>query len=376
MRYSLAVATVSAATLLVLSPPVVLAAPAAGAVLTIQAQTRVTLMAGLPSAPPPPTPSGSNKAKAGQAAGPSTQAFAARKTLAISLRAPGEAPADASATVKLPSKSGLPEKTDLMIIRDTKAFLPIRAPWMPSDDLVIQSYSGSGSAVQSGQPVSTAWNKLTEDQKAALRTLLPRANRSQPTGAGSLAVWPAGRDAMVAPAEASLAGLLEVDSNYAGKAAFEIPSKADFLPPVEIVAPDLSHESALDKALVVTWKPVTGAIGMRVDALGIKGKDELVHWSAIEKPEPRTYRDDLSASDIESLVASGALLAPGVTSVTIPAGILKDCDMALLNICALGAGAVSPTDPVVRVCNVSSVTAVLSRRRSAVASPRPDSPAQ
>ncbi len=377
MRYQAASAVIGVGAILALSAAGLSAAsagPAGPAVLTVKVETSVNSVAGVP--PLPPMPSGDRTAKESSEKGAPPSVENSHRKLSIILWSPLKAPADASATVTLPATTGIQEKIQLTILRDRAAGGRSRRTWTPSDNLTVIEYHGSSPTTASGQPTSTAWSKLTQEQQSALRSLLPRASQDAATGTGTFAVWPAGRTATMLPAGASISGALEVNSTYAGNARFEIPSGADFLAPLEMVSPDVSGRPEMDKAIPVRWKPAAGALAVRVDAVALKDKDTLVHWSAADSLAPKAYSADLSATDLAELIKKGALLPPDTTQATIPADIFKDCASVLLSISALGPGAVSTGEPTIRVRNVSNATAVLSQRNTPMSNALPDSATQ
>ena len=243
----------------------------------------------------------------------------AAKSFTVELYSDKKASADARAELSVPE--GL--KLGLGLKLRIGAPEPDHTADTPTDSTVTyKSYWGCGEPIPEGQP------KLIKiDQPGAFPAapVYPQ---------GSYAYWPDVTKSEPST-EAAIPGIYKLTTNYAGETSFAIDQRQDFLGGIEIVQPIAKPD--LNKAIKIEWKAVPNAVGYLLTAFG--GSLKLsVDWTSSAKPDRTANVDSLplGSDDIKLLTEDKALIPPEVTSCTIPAGVFKGCDGAVLTITAIG----------------------------------------
>ncbi len=258
--------------------------------------------------------------------------------LEIRLRSPGLAPAGASAFVTPPAGLGLGPRLPLTLSRPTAP-----RPGPPTRNYLLKLYWGSSSTARPGQPKLLRFADLTPEQQAALQRQLaelalgpPWPPRPRPNE--TLAFWPPEPPLGQVGPTASLAGRYTLTTTYAGNAMLLVPQRTNFLAPLTLLRPDLAHRLPLNRALPLHWNRLPRLVGQQALVIGKEGENTLVLWMAAPRATAALFRDwkHLEPQTIRELVRHGALLPPGQTRVTLPAGIFANVDLAHLVLIGYG----------------------------------------
>ncbi len=298
------------------------------------------------------------------------------RSLKVKLWAPVTAPDDATATLAVPSGLQLGDKLNLSIYKPAPpsssgagggTSSPSNNPSQPPD-FTIKIYWGSSATVRDGQPKVFSLANLTSEGRSVM---MSRMSQMRMGGAsmtyrdhGTTAFWPGTGDSGEIKDEATMPGTYTVNSSFAGSSTVEAPSGVDFLAPIEITSPNLDQKVALDGPLAFQWNQIPNCLGQYATAFGMQDKNTLILWSSSENFGDRISGDMgyLQMADVKSLVDQNTFLKGDATSVTIPAGIFKDCSVALYNMFGYGPGAANDgSSPVARIQTKTDLTVLLAR---------------
>jgi hypothetical protein len=355
-----------AITVLALSSTFALAATAAEdqAYLAILAETKLTKMVGMPEMPELP-PGVTIPNVPGMPAMPGKPS----RTLNVRLWSPSIAPANATATLVPPKGLMVGDKLDLELYRPKpeqtgteadRAFDPDKMP-----EFTIKMYWGSSETVKEGQPRIFSWKNMTPEQKEAMKKQAREAQNAssyfyKPNW--TTGYWPTQRQRGTVPNNASLVGTYTLNTNYTGTVAIDAPAGVEFLPPIEMSSPDLKKKIPFDKFIAFEWAPITGALGQYAYAFGMEGRNTLIMWSSSENFREGMMGDPgfMQMSEVKQFVSDNVFMGPSATKMTIPAGIFKNADMAMLNMAAYGPGsALEKAQPLPRIQTKSSLNIML-----------------
>ncbi|MGV3617341.1 MAG: hypothetical protein ACO1SV_18605 [Fimbriimonas sp.] len=341
-------------------------APKAGedqAYLAILAETKLMQMVGMPKMPelPPGVKLPPGVVMPGQP----------QRTLSVRLWSPSIAPADATATLAPPAGLKLGDALKLDLYRPTPADeTGGKTPGFDPDanpEFTIKIYWGSSDKVQEGQPKIIRWAGLTPEQKAEMKR---RARESQPNAPGSYfykpnwttGYWPTGKQPGNIAKDASLVGTYNLTTSYTGNVALDVPTGVDFLAPIEMSSPNLENKLNLANALGFEWKALPHALGQYASVIGMEGKNTFIIWSSSENYSEGLMGDMgfLQMAEVRNHVGNRTFMAPETTKMTVPAGIFKDADFAMLQMAAYGPGAArDETQPLPRVQSKSTLNIML-----------------
>jgi hypothetical protein len=333
-----------AATLLLL----LLAATSALAVgdqayLGIFAETKVMRMAGMPAMPA--LPPGVDLSKIPGMRNMPAMPGAPQRLLDVRLWSPGIAPPDAFAYIAPAAGLKQGNRLDLSLYRpqaenvEGGAFNPDAMP-----DFTVKIYWGSSPTVKPGQPKVIHWGTLTPEQKEVMKKQASKAARGSyfykpdwTTG-----YWPTDRQPGKIADDASLVGNYELTTNYAGNVSIQAPANVEFLAPIEMSSPDLDKPVSLEETIGFVWRQISNALGLHAMINGMEGKNTLVIWNSSE-----VYTDEMMGVDwgylemarVRDLVSATVMMKGDRTSVTVPAGIFKNCEAAMFMMVGYGPGA-------------------------------------
>ena len=336
------------------------------AYVAILADTQVQKMAGMPAMAD--LPPGLDLSKIPGLAGMLTGA--AQRKLEVRLWSPGIAPANAFAYVTPPDGLQQGKKLDLELYRpkgetDTAggagAFNPDAVK-----DFTIKIYWGSSDTVRPGQPKVIKWEGLTAEQKSAMKKQSSSANARgsyfyKPDW--TTGYWPTSKQLGKVADTASLVGDYAVTTSYAGNVAIAAPPNVDFLAPIDLMTPKFDKPVPLDSVIPLSWRLIPNALGLHAMIIGMEGRNTLILWTSSE-----AYREDLMGIDwgflemakVRELVDATVMMKGDRTSATVPVGIFKNCDMAMLTMVGYGPGAALDSgQPLPRIQTKTSLMATL-----------------
>lgn len=330
------------------------------AYLAILAETHVMQMAGMPKMDMPQLPPGIKMPAGFQMPGRPS------RTLNVRLWSPTIAPANATAVISPPAGLKQGDKLDLALYRPKPdAVDDETAPGQGPDkvpDFKILIYWGSSETVQPGQPKVISFANLGPEEKAEMRRRSSQARQS----AGSYfykpnwttGYWPTDKQKGNIGEDASLVGTYNLTTNYTGNVSVDAPSNVEFLPPIEFSSPDLTRKVNLTSFVPFQWAALPNALGQYASAFGMQGKNTLIIWSSSDVYQEglMANMDFMQMAEVRQRVADHIFMAPDVTKMTIPSGIFKDADMAMLNMVAYGPGSAREgTNPLPRIQTKSTL---------------------
>lgn len=268
------------------------------------------------------------------------------RTLNVRLWSPNLAPKTATATITPPAGLKVGPEMTLELYRPkgdkpepVENFDPDKVP-----DFTIKLYWGSSATVKAGQPQIIRWADMPQDQKDAMREQARKASRNansyfyKPNW--TTGYWPTKRQKGAIANDASLMGSYVLNTNYTGGITLDVPKEVEFLAPIELTAPKLDQQPALDKALGFAWTPVPNVLGSYASVIGMIGQNTLIMWVSSEtRVDMAEDWDYMQMATVRDYVKQNTFMAPDRKDVTAPAGIFKDCDFVMLRMVGYGPGA-------------------------------------
>jgi hypothetical protein len=230
-------------------------------------------------------------------------------------------------------------------------------------NITIKVYWGSSDTVKAGQPKVFDFSTMSMEQKMEMgKHMRPPSmgmgmrpgmggGMGGPGGGGdyfykdgwTTGYWPTPEQAGDIADSAALPGTYTLNTNFAGNTTIDAPSNVDFLAPIEMTSPDLSAKPDFNSALPFQWSAIPNAIGEFATMFG-SSKDgnnlTLIMWSSSEVYVEQMMADMgfLQMSEVKDNVDKTVFMPGSATSATVPAGIFKDCDFAMLNMVGYGPG--------------------------------------
>jgi hypothetical protein len=308
----------------------------------ILAETKVGRMAGMPMIDLSQLPPGIKLP-------PQAMMFSGKPTRLLNVRlwSPTIAPADAKASVVPPAGLKQGNKLDLELYRPEgttsgtagKDFDPDSNP-----DFTIKIYWGSSDTVKADQPRIIKWTDIGADQREAMKQ---QAREARSTGsyfykAGwTTGYWPTKSQPGQIDLAASLVGKYSLTTSYAGNVDIEAPQEVDFLAPIEMSSPNLENKIDLKKSIAFKWGQIPHALGQYASIMGMEGKKTMIIWSSSEVFADALMGDMgfLQMAEVRDFVSKTIFMGGDRTDVTVPAGIFKDADFAMMNMAGCGPGA-------------------------------------
>jgi hypothetical protein len=333
--------------------------------------TSVMKMAGMPT---PKLPPGIDLSKLPKVPGMERlmNMGAPNRKLEVRLWTPGLAPANASASIAAPGGLMQGPQLDLDIYRpkaeEAKGEISGGVPGGPAGqtELTIKYYWGSSATVKPGQPKVIKFGSLTPDQK---RVMNESARKARAAGSyfykpdWTTGYWPTTKQPGEIDKDAVLPGTYSLTTNYCGNVSIDCPSNVDFLAAIEMTSPDLEKRIPMDQAIAFEWKPIANLLGSHAKIIGMEGKNTIIIWSSSE-----IWREDMMSVDwgylqmaeVKQFVKDTIMMAGNRTTVTVPAGIFKSCDMANMQMVGYGPGAArADVQPIPRIQTKTSLNLML-----------------
>ncbi len=339
------------------------------AFLGVFAETSSMKMAGMPAMPKIDLPPGIKLPP--QAAAAMAQFGKAQRKLTVRLWSPGVAPEDATASLAVPDGLKLGQKLNLGLYRpkpeegkaDTggEAGVPGGIP----AEMVIKRYWGSSPTVKDGQPEVTEFKGLTDEQKAVMKEQMARARRSSGSyfynPDWTTGYWPTQDQPGTIDPDAAMQGHYALTTSYTGNVEIDVPDQVNFLAPIELSSPDLTQKVSFDDPIVLRWAAIPNILGYHAQIVGMQGRTTVIMWDSSEVKPDFGFRDDyLQMAEVKDMVSKNRFMGPDTVSVTVPAGIFKDCDFVSLRMVGYGTGtALEKGQPLPRVQTKTSLTVML-----------------
>ena len=276
---------------------------------------------------------------------------ASQRKLSVRLWSPGIASQDAYAYIASPKGLKQGDKLNLDLYRPqaesgTSGDSSVEGKNDPDSikDFTIKIYWGSSKTVKAGQPKIIRWDGLPAEAKTRMREEAKKARRSSSyfyKPDWTTGYWPAGKQKGIIAKDASLTGTYSLTTNYTGNVSIDVPSSVDFLAPIELSSPNMDKSPALDKSLDFEWTAIPEVLGFNARIIGMQGKNTMILWSSAE-----SYSDDsmgidwdyMQMADVTRLVKANVMMSGSRTSVDVPEGIFKDCDMSFFSMIGYGPG--------------------------------------
>jgi len=142
------------------------------------------------------------------------------------------------------------------------------------------------------------------------------------------------RNKVQVPGDGSLAGNHLIKGNYTPDIGFSLDQRQDFMEPVVFTR----AEGGLADVIRLEWRTVPTATGYFMMATGGSGNaKEVVMWNSSEQQEMGSgLMSYVSPGTVQKYIKEKVVLPPEVTSCTIPKGIFKAAEGAVLSFIAYG----------------------------------------
>jgi hypothetical protein len=253
-------------------------------------------------------------------------------TKSLTMELYSEQPVDAQCKAEVIVPSGLrlenPAKLFIDLKQQTSDSEPLSKSETAREAFINKAYWGCSEVAPEGQPKVTKFSESENNVSAENRNVnaLP---------SNSYAFWPR-PDSKPLHDDAATPGTYTLTTNYCGNTSVTLEQEQNFLDTIELI--NVPKKANLDKAIKVTWKPVSNALAYLVNAYGGSG-NVTVDWTSSSDPAATVGIEarPVSKEEIAKLIEKKALLPPDVTSCTIPAGIFKGSWSVFLTVIAIGA---------------------------------------
>ncbi|CAN5460742.1 hypothetical protein BH11ARM1_BH11ARM1_05160 [soil metagenome] len=338
------------------------------AFLGIFAETKVNKLVGMPVFEMPELPPGVKLPPGIQLPGMPS------RTLDVRLWSPGIAPDGATADIDAPTglKQGPKLKLDLYRPKPGEGQATGGPGNLDPDKIpsfTIKMYWGSSATIREGQPKIITWGGLTPDQKATMQRQASQARAASSSyfykPDWTTGYWPSSKNGVEITNDATLAGKYQLNSSYVTPVGLDVPSTVNFLPPINMTSPDLSKRPDLAKSLDFAWAGLTGELGSHASVIGMIGQNTIIMWNSSEVFVERMMGDTsyMQMSDVRERVASKEFMGPDQAKMTVPAGIFKDVDIAMMQMTAWGPGAATDGPTAMRMQTKSSLSIMLGGKK-------------
>lgn len=259
----------------------------------------------------------------------------AARSLQLTLTSAQSAPAAPQAEHLIPAGLGLGNTLPLLTPPPGKASERGTSDDRPEEvkgRLVI--FRGCAGSAAADKPEVIEMSALMPDQRRLAQAMAKgkgwssqESDRAVTTGS-----WPNSRSQQDLPANASLVGDHQVQSNYAPEIRFRVGRSHDFLAPVQLSI------SRAGEAIDLSWKPVATALGSQAMAIGAQDSEkELVLWTSSSTAWGEgSVPAALDAATARKLISQGALMPPDQTRCTIGAEAMKRLGTGVVHFTAYG----------------------------------------
>lgn len=196
-------------------------------------------------------------------------------------------------------------------------------------------YWGCGDTVGQGQPIVIDFANMDPakiNMPAGHVGTLPRP--PAPARDRVYATWPYERNTIAVPRDSSLVGDHFVHGNYPPDIRFAVGANHDFMPPVMFS----NVAGGLADAINFQWDSVAPATGYFAMAMGGTDKgSEMILWTSSEVAEMGGgLTSYLPPAQVQRLIQERVVLSPQTTRCTVPQGIFKSAQGAMLTVHAYG----------------------------------------
>ena len=261
----------------------------------------------------------------------------AQRTLWLDLLGP-ETPAEPKAEHQIPP--GLKMGGSLPLLTPA----PVRSERVESQpaeeherqDTRILFYWGCGEAIGPGQPkvLDTAKMSTADFSQIPVARQGSSVVRLSPRQGWTYGEWPNRETRVQVPGDGSLQGEHLIKGNYAPEINFSLNERQDFMAPVVFTR----TEGSLADAMRLEWRSVPNATGYFMMATGGSGDArEVVMWNSSERQEMGGgLMNYVAPGTVQKYVKEKVVLPPDATTCTIPKGIFKSAEGAMLMFIAYG----------------------------------------
>jgi len=185
-------------------------------------------------------------------------------------------------------------------------------------------YWGCGDHAPKGQPVVIDLASIARGQvpQGVFTTSLPRDLGPSTSNSTTFGHWPS-EDGKYVKSNSSLLGAHRIAGNYSPEIAFTLSK--DFMAPLSVTA--AAQQSG---ATLLNWQAIPDTTGQIVTLIGGKQSPDgemgdMVMWtSSATQQFGGALSDWLSPGQVAPLVKNKTLLAPDVTTCTVPAEVTRD----------------------------------------------------
>lgn len=199
---------------------------------------------------------------------------------------------------------------------------------------------GCGERARPGQPLVIDFAQMSAGKMPAGMEAMTRGlnitpmQPPSPTRNTTYGEWPNARTRTTVPGQGSLVGDHLIRGNYSPEIRFALDPGQDFLGALNLTRNEMNPSGSGQ----LGWNALPNARAYLATAIGGGDNDTMVMWTSSEvQASAFALPDYLSTGDITRLVASKALLAPTVTSCTIPQEVVKAAPQAMVQLAAYGA---------------------------------------
>jgi hypothetical protein len=196
-------------------------------------------------------------------------------------------------------------------------------------------YWGCGEEVPKGQPLVIDTERMNmADFGKAMAGRSGSQHPPMPRSGRIYSQWPNERSSKQVLPESSLKGGQLVHGNYTPDIRFSIDEGHDFMSPVSFS----SVRGGLRDSIGFQWKAIPTATGYFASAMSSNREtEELILWSSSEVKETGWgLMDFLSPGDVRRLIQDRVVMPSDRTSCSVPKGIFRDTEGAMLQFIAYG----------------------------------------
>lgn len=272
------------------------------------------------------------------------------KRLQLQVNSPKSPPAGPQATHDIPPGQNMGQTLPLLTPdqgRAARSEPGERPEKMEKPKMRMLVYWGCSETVKPGQPfvLDTEKANPAEFARAFQGRTVSVQNAPSPRPGWAYADWPNNVDGKQVPQNSSLVGSHFVHGNYLPDIRFSIDDGHDFMAPVEFT---LTKGTPAD-SFNFQWNSIPTATGYFATAMGHDHKTgTMIIWSSSEVREAGgSLMSFLSDEDVRKLVKERVVMPPSTTQCTIPRGIFKDAEGAVIQFIAYGdeLNIIYPTKP-------------------------------
>jgi hypothetical protein len=204
------------------------------------------------------------------------------------------------------------------------------------EDIRILFYWGCGDTIGPGQPKVLDTAKMSAEDYGQVPVSRRGSSvvRLGPRKGWTYGEWPNREKMIQVPGDGSLQGDHLIKGSYTPDIKFSLDQRRDFMEAVAFT----KSEGGLADAIRLEWRSIPNATGYFMMATGgSEGKKEIVMWNSSGVQEMGGgLMNYVSPDTVQKYIKEKVVLAPSVTSCTIPKGIFKGADGAVLMFIAYG----------------------------------------